>query len=541
LTGSVPPRAIEAKDILILLQKRGPLFTALISAFRKLGVPVSGADRLVLNKSLAVQDVLALLQVLVMPEDDLALAAVLKSPLVPNPVSEQDLYELAHDRVGSLWQNLIAQSPVNQNAFVLLGDAEFSEAHGPYDVIARVLSRSRKAMVERLGVEALDATDILLDQAMEFEAQEGRSITGFIHWFSNSETSVKRELDQEQNQVRLMTVHGAKGLEANIVIMPDAHLAAAGRGTSLLESPQATTGEIVFPLLNIATDVKVDLLNSWKDHSKFLNVAEKKRLLYVAMTRARDELYIGGIQPGSLKKKRELDDDSWYALVSDALAKPGERMKLRECDTGHPEGAVQRHGADPIWIAATQRKDEHADSDLPTWLTTPFHDVPQGVFQKFTGRDGIEDAAERAALQRGQVIHKFLERLRTGDSASVLAARAKRLGLDGAFAQRLAALAEAADTAQLFSAAAQSEVSIAGLKPNGQKIERRIDRLLVTESHIFVLDFKSERDPPPQVPARYVAQVTEYVAVLREAYPDRAVRSAILWTETGRLDWLNIP
>ena len=525
-------RTVEAGDILILLQKRGILFDALIAELRQRGIAVAGADRLKLQDSLAVMDLMALMQFCLLPEDDLSLACVLKSPLLPEPLNDDDLTGFAPKRSGNLWQALVESGKHPSAVARLQGFMKLSSTAGPHGFLAAAITQSRRAMVARLGVEAQDATDVLLDVALSFERDQGTSLAAFLHWFMARVEDVKRDLEGPGNQVRLMTVHGAKGLEANIVILPDAtDLPGPRGGPALLAGPGGGNGPTGVPLFNADTYVKPQMLQTWRDGGQEKSHDERKRLLYVAMTRARDELYIAGAQG-----ERRLDEDSWYSLVKTAL--DATDKDLRRIAGQHPEGEIRRWGEEPQFTATTAGKQHVASSHdtLPGWATAPAprDDVPshwRGVTRLAAGSSTVFD---KVAAQRGLAIHRVLERLRQGDSRETVLQRLARQKLEAALAEPLLALVSNPETAPYFAPEAQSEAAIAGVLEGLPKVQGRVDRLLITPEAVWVVDFKSGRKPV-LVPPDYLGQMALYAAVLAEAFPGRAVKAALLWTQDAEL------
>jgi ATP-dependent helicase/nuclease subunit A len=231
-------RAVQPGDILILVRQRNSFFDAMIRALWNEQVPVAGADRLKLGENIAVLDLVALAQFAIMPEDDHALACLLKSPLLQHPLSEDQLIDIAAARGGaSLWQSLCARDAEPFRSAVaflhrLIGDAPSAR---PFEFFSAILGPARLRIVSRLGSEANDAIDAFLDRALEYEETHGTSFAGFVNWFQAGEIEIKRNMEQGSGEVRVMTVHGAKGLEAPIVILPDTtSTPEQGRGESLL-------------------------------------------------------------------------------------------------------------------------------------------------------------------------------------------------------------------------------------------------------------------------------------------------------------------
>ncbi len=522
-------KPVKAEDILILLQSRGPLFSMLIAELRKANVPVAGADRLNLLESLAIQDLLVLAQWLQLPDDDYALSCILKSPLVPKPLNEDQLFELAHNRGStSLWQRLQVEDPQTANLF-LQWQKRVVEL-GPYDFFSQILLQCRKAMVARLGPEALDASDALLDQALSYEKEYGRSITGFISWFTGSETSLKREMEKGTDQVRLMTVHGAKGLEAKIVFLPDAANLAGGNNSKakLLRAP---TGSKIpgLPLWKLSNLTISKTQQDWDDAETAKATAERNRLLYVAMTRACDELYICG-----WKGENNISEDCWYRTVENALGPRDENDQIR-------------FGA-PYAYQEAQPIEKSERPQFESWLTTNATSEPNARVHSLTSLIAKRGNGARnydpINARRGIAIHSLLQELPdiVAEAREDFAVRkAKRFGLDQSEAVALAQLVSNPEFAQFFGPESSGEAEIRGRLGGGRVVSGRIDRIAVFPNEILLLDFKSDRIVPSSLDFDhpYVKQISLYSEVLRNVYPDRMVKAAVLWTQSSSLEWIS--
>ncbi len=518
-------RLVEPSDILILLQSRGPLFSMLIAELRKRGVPVAGADRLQLLDSLVIQDLLILLQWLILPQDDYALACLLKSPLVPKPIGEDELMDLAIGRgTSSLWSKLETANTENTS---WLHDLQSRFAYmGPYAFFAHILTKFRKAMAMRLGSESIDASDAFLDQAMVYEIENGQSLVGFLHWFQASETSIKREMEKTSGEVRLMTIHGAKGLEANIVFLADAASAPQGARNmpNLVPIPVGTT-DAKLPIWSLPHLSESSELVKWKDAAKLKAKAEHNRLLYVAMTRACDELYVCGI-----KTDKKLPEDSWYAMIQKAV---GPTLSA-EFDWGGKQQTA--HGSE------SSKPDE-----MPTWALAPA--LPEtmksiyGLTHLSKRNAVITSQGQMAASKRGTALHTLLQTLPTiepNKRKTYAASRATRLAIEESEALKLVDLIERPDLAEFFSVNSQAEVELRGFLADGREVSGRIDRLVIGHEEILILDHKTDRIVPREVDARhpYVKQMGLYANLLQNAYPGRSVRAALLWTQNSELMWI---
>ena len=525
LPGSAPPRPIRAGDVMILVQRRGPLFHAIIRALKREGVPVAGADVLRIGAELAVRDLLAALRVAATPGDDLSLAALLRSPL--GGMDEAALFELAHGRAGRLIGALRA-APPDRHAGVramiedLLAQADFLR---PHEMLQRVLIRhgGRAALVARLGAEAEDGIDAALDLALAFEAAEAPSLTGFLAWMDEGELTIKRQVEKEADQVRVMTVHGAKGLEAPIVILPDTAPRPEGRNAPcLLRTEQGPA------LWRMPADAAPPAVAAAETARRALARAENMRLLYVALTRAETWLIVAGA--GAAPKP---DDDSWHGLVRAAMEEMGAEeeadgtLALASAWDEAPAPAPAAAGDGAAWTPGPARTAARAATLAPSALGGA-HVAP-----------GTEPDAE--ARTRGEAIHLLLERLQ-GVPAPARAEIAAGL-LPGA--PDLAALVAEAEgvldapgLAALFAAGTLAEVDVTAPLPGGLRILGRIDRLVLGAGEVLAVDFKSNRAEPAhaaEVPEGILRQMGAYRAALAAIWPGRRVTTAIVWTRSARL------
>ena len=518
---TAPGRMVEAGDILVLFRTRNSLFDILISELRKAGVPVAGADRLKLSESIAVLDVMALVQFVLLPEDDYSLACLLKSPLMPAPLREEELFELAHGRgTTSLWTRLSTSGNGScSKAHAILQDwREFSEGARPFEFLSAVLIKTRKAFLARLGSEAGDALDALLEASLTYEENHSSSLAGFATWFASEDTDIKRNMDRGNGEVRLMTVHGAKGLESSIVILPDTTSTPRNNAASALMFVDPSGDGPKLPFWRLSGLSQSQAIEDWKNNDKRLELEEQRRLLYVAMTRARDGLYVCGY-----KSKNRLDENSWYALVAEAFPNPGESQG----STAYAEAAPpDRHRMEP---------------NSPAWLfSTPSHPDTQ---PKSGPSVHMRSAGSKAAVARGRVIHKLLQDLPGEAPEKQLEFVQQRLAknqLDPGLADRIVHLISVPEHRDFFGEGSQAEVSIGSMAPGGQRRMGRIDRLVIRRDEILLLDYKTDWDVPEALTADhdYVQQLGFYAMVLGQAHSGRTVRAAILWTALPRLDWI---
>ena len=534
-------RPIAPGDILILVRRRGALFDEVIRALKNQNIPVAGADRLVLGEHIAVMDLMALADCLLTPDDDLALAAVLKSPLIG--IGEDELLELAARRSGSLWRAVEASG--RPYADQLARWRAEALALTPASFYAQVLARDggRLRLLSRLGFEAADAVDEFLSLALAFEASDIPTLRGFLTAMRASVIEVKRDMDLGRDEVRVMTVHGAKGLEADIVFLADTMSKPGGQFDPKLfrivpeGAPAGTPPQIVW-----SPSKKTDIaaIAAAREHHRDRQAEEYRRLLYVAMTRAADKLIVCGARP------TRGATDVWYDLIAGALS---EAAIDAPADDG--EGLVKRwlHGAAEPAEAPAAAGAPPAPPVEPEWLRRPAPAVlppPRPVTPSSLGETRHQPfaaaavAAREAARARGTLTHRLLQSLpdvapdkRAEATARFLARQALLDAADRvAIAERVAAILADPRFQSLFAGTSRAEVPIAG-RLAGRPVSGQIDRLVIEPGRIVIADFKTN-DPAPQtlgeVPEAYIAQLALYRALLAEIHPDRPIEAWLVWT-----------
>ena len=525
-------RPVQPGDILVLVRVRNGFFDALIRELRLRGIPVAGADRLKLTENLAVLDLLALARFCIMPEDDYSLACVLKSPVFAAPLSEDMLMSLAIGRgAATLWDRLRhSQDPICAAAATQLGllMATATSAR-PFEFFSGILVNARLQFLSRLGSEAGDAMDAMLDAALAFEETHGASLAGFVNWFASGAVEIKRNMEQAAGEVRIMTVHGAKGLEAPIVILPDTVSMPDGRQQSPLLMISCGPGGAKLPFWPASKNFLSTSVATLRSVQKDLQAKEYRRLLYVAMTRARDELYICGY--GSKVKSQ---DGCWYNLVATALnpAMPGGTVT-----------DVWRIGPDPVFVGTTAGAvtGPHA---IPGWVGMPAKALSVGTglssVSSLSGEADDEPTASSRQIRmaRGLVIHRILQNLQglpdwaRRDYASRIAGSA---GYDQNLADEVIALTHDPGLRDIFREDALTEIPmIVDLPEVGGPVSGRIDRLVIADDHVLAVDFKTGRqvpEGPEGVDLRHLRQMAAYRAGLRRIHPGLPVRMALLYTE----------
>lgn len=530
-------RAVQAGDVLILVQTRGTLFSQIIRACKQAGLPIAGADRLKLGDELAVKDLVALLSFLATPEDNLSLAAVLRSPLFG--WSEDRLFRLAHGREERyLWATL--RNADEPDTLAVLHDLRSqTDFLRPYEILERILTRhkGRQRLLTRLGPEAEDGIDELLNQALAYESNDVPSLTGFLIWLESDVVEVKRQLDSEGSNIRVMTVHGSKGLEAPIVILPDT---ADRNPRDHAEVIKLSDGLPVWKTAekDSPPDVATALV------LRKAKVAEENlRLLYVAMTRAQSWLIVAGAGDAKItsgKEQKPREKWAWYRQVEAGL----QTLGVRPDATGRLRHAFGQWPANtPAPIRATTLP------SMPGWIAQPTPEViraPGPLSPSDLGGAkalaGEGDSVETAKA-RGTILHKLLEHLPATDK-SLWPSIARAITPDGFDSDLLLSEADKVlshpDLSPLF-ANSLAEVSITA-DLNGRQIEGTIDRIVITDDAVLAVDYKSNRmvpDSPDEVPDGILRQMGAYAHALSQIYPERRIETAILWTAAPKLMYLD--
>lgn len=559
--GERPARRVTAGDILVLVTKRDRLARGIIRELKALDVPVAGADRLALTSELAVKDLLALARIAVMPEDDLSTAALLRSPLFG--LSEDDLFGLAHGRKGSLRQALRKSEPHKEMAAALDRMTDKADFLRPYEFFEHVLIEQdgRRKLIARLGPEAEDAIDEFLNQALAYEAEQVPMLTGFIAWLDAANITVKREMESGSDEVRVMTVHGAKGLEAPIVILPDT-MSATGGGNRPKLVPAVTQGNRPDLTIWLASKDQDDpVTGAAREAASGREQNERQRLLYVALTRAEDWLILCGASA------RKNVSDTWYEALSKGMESLAETQNLAS-PTGEGEMRRYQTGPDPVGVTENPHDLPDTGTVLPDWLGPAATEVraerqrPSDLtpLQALNEGDGTDNEhhggiglGRDLAKRRGIAVHLLLEHV-SPSSLNVDPDLQDRL-LDSALPGQPAELLEGVraeveavlnmpDAQELFGLDALTEVALAIDKPvaSADRMIGRIDRLVLTDTHALVVDIKSDATPPTTpggIPKKYLAQIGAYLSAVRLAWPERSARAAILWTRTPTLMQIN--
>ncbi len=547
-------------DVLVLVRRRGVLFEEILRALKVAGAPVAGADRLRLSEHIVFDDLMALGRFCLYPDDDLTLAALLKSPFIG--LDDDSLYALAYGREKtSLWQTLNAradeQALWREGLDFLTWAREQARRAPPFELFSKALDRigadgrsMRVRFLTRLGAEAQDALAEFLGQTAAAEQRGVRDLESLTAAFRALEMVVKREMDAARGEVRVMTAHGAKGLEAPIVILPEIAYPGGGRGSPLLTT---TDGDFPGFLWCSSKTGDCDASKLAREAREQRDAAEALRLLYVALTRARDRLILCGRVAADAKEENV---KGWYRAIRSGLAHEAVAHKVRASASGGME--FERFGADPVALGAAAVA-APGTVVLPAWTQQP--PAPEPPATRYASpstawEDGaavapspLAGAANLGRYRRGEIIHRLLQILpdvppteRRSAATRLLAAQAELT--DAQRTEMAAAAFGVLDDpvfAEVFAPGSRPEVAIAGTAPQlpaDLRISGRVDRLFVGPTRVLVADFKTNRPAPRRIEeadGAYVLQMALYWAVLKALFPDRKVEAALVWTDGPKL------
>lgn len=552
-------RALQPKDVLILVSKRDELSALIVARLFAEKVPVAGIDRIRLNQPLVVQDLLAAIRFVLQPNDDLNLASLLVSPLLG--WTQEDLlargYRGPKQADKSLWEYLRRRNGLDEQIESLMQLLAMADFNTPYQFLETILSgpmQGRRKLLARLSHAAVDPLDELLATALAFERDHIPTLQGFLDWFDRGDVEIKREQVEGGNEVRLMTVHGAKGLQAPLVILANATFDPASKksGGFPIKLGEGSGLELEYPVVPLRKSERVGILAEHAAYADKIEMEEHWRLLYVAMTRAEEHLVVAGVL--GPRARGEIPELSWYGAIERGLMALG-------CDWQ----------ADPDWVAARQYRiesrnqppapsatddqshQEDRKAPLPDWLFRPAPEESRPPRPLTPSHLGPDDASNpppeltmRDAAERGILLHSLFQRLpniepeRRLDVADRWLAKQKRVENPARRTEIIQTVLAVMDNPQwsaLFAPESLAEAPIAAVVGE-HVISGTVDRLLITDDQILVVDFKTGRRVPDnaeQAPVAYLRQMAAYVAALEKIFPARPIKAGLLYSHGPKM------
>ena len=544
-------RPVRPSDILILVRTRNAFFDAIIRALKGRHVPVAGADRLELTQHIAIMDLMAAGRIARLPEDDLSLACVLKSPLIG--FDDADLLRLAPRRPGALISALEASDAErDRTAAAKVRLWQSRAALPPFAFYARLLGEDggRRAMEARLGAEACDALDEFLRLALDAERDGILTLAAFLATFEGIKFEIKRDMETLGDSVRVMTVHAAKGLEAKIVFLPDTCSAPNGQLLPKLfaieDRPGATKVIVWAPRKDgdppAVAEARAAALAAAED--------EYRRLLYVALTRAEERLYIAGFHGA-----KEPPDHCWMRMIEAAV---GDDFAEVPSFWNDGDKILRRASTERLDMGAAVETAPRAAPPSPAWLDrrAPAESRPQPPLRPSSALSAAEPegalsraALPQGALERGRLMHVLLQYLpqlppegRRQAAGRFLDVRATDLGDDGRarLIDEALAIFDLPDTGALFGPGSRAEVAVTGKlrRRDGTEIPiaGQVDRIAETDSQVLIADFKTGKAyGAAEVPAAFLTQMALYRAVLAPLWPGKRVTALLIFTGEAKL------
>lgn len=557
-------RPIEARDIMILVRSRNAFVGQLVRALKTRGVPVSGVDRMVLGDELVVQDMAACASFALLPDDDLTLACLLKSPFIG--YDEDKLFTLAHAREKSLWHSLKLSGDTAIINWLedLIGRAG---SEHPYEFFTRLVQEpcpsdkisGLRAIRRRLGEDAMDPLEEFLTLAMEYEQNHIASLQSFLQWHGQGKSEIKRQMEEAGTAVRIMTVHGSKGLQAPIVFLPDTVRSASARKNERILWPDKSGLDV--PLVSAGKAAAPAMLLAGQDHARDREDEEYRRLLYVAMTRAEERLYIAGYT-GKKPPSENGRTPFWYDDIRAAIQ---ENEGVLTIPSGETDESGQEKMILRLEAPATGKPDKAPKKEIrlkgAAQMTVPpyfYEPAPEEAFPPqplMPSRPSEPEPPAASPLRpdnmrrfkRGTVTHKLLQHLPSLPIERRKAAAEKfvaQVGFGLAPEVRESIVEETLKIlndpifSALFGPASLPEAPVTGFLDGKTLISGQIDRLLITSSEILIVDYKTNRPPPEteaEIPSIYRRQMQAYADTIARIYPARTIRAALLWTDGPRL------
>ena len=565
---------VQPGDILILLQERGELQNEIVRALKAHNIPVEGIDRMVITDHIAVQDLIAAAKFACLPQDDFTLSCLLKSPLIG--WDDTQLMELAFQRENkqSLYETLQKRkSDDHANIFAWLQNLHLSYAsQTPYTFFSALLATSCPAsqvngwtaFYKRFAQEAADPLESFLNYALSWKNTKGRtSLQGFLQDVEKNKNEVKREMEESSNRVRIMTVHGSKGLQSPIVFLADATKTPTGRGNRVSDSvfwKDVTDHDL--PIWLPSGKLSNEKTDTFKARAKEKTKEEHKRLFYVAMTRAADEMYITGVSTA-----KEVNAESWYSYAEQTMEalssqKDQPHVTYDENESGIHYGLYENH----IFEDEDKKVQSSSMEEKPSWIHESAKEEREisKILKPSLGEVIVENETVISPLSnfarpkhdprfhRGNIIHallEFLPNVTHEDRSTKLSNYLAQKHLDLSEAEQkeihneVIGLLNTPKFKDVFGPDARAEIPVTGILEDGTKITGQIDRLLVTDTDIVIVDFKTNRPPPTKVEdvdKLYRDQLRAYKTIIEKIYPHRSVRCGLLWTNTATLMEINV-
>lgn len=549
-------RPITPADIMVLVRRRSKFISYLVNALKSLQIPVSGADKLVLTDQLAIMDLMALGDFILFPDDDLTLAGLLKGPFIG--LSEEELYLLAWQRgCKSLWTTLISRKDENERfkqaydcLMLWLNKADLM---APYEFYAEILGcdGGRAALLRSIGNEAAEQIEEFLTAIIRFERFHPPSLQHFLHWLRTAKSKLESNFEHKQEEVRVMTVHGAKGLQAPIIFLPDTVSIPQDKNMVLWSSNE---DGIIIPLWPGGRHKEEKIAKSLRSDLRQRQLDEYRRLLYVAMTRAEDRLYVCGWHRSKLPA-----DECWYSLIRAGLNHlegvtqhtskytegngwRGTGLRITSPQTvdlilPHEETIVSQNiGNIPFNIrSAPPKESRKLELTLPSWQNSESGIKPSETRDHAVCKL-IELLTKESSQNHEKLIKMFFSQSGNNFDSSV-ENEIRKIALK---------LIEDEGCELLFGPKSQSNFEVAAII-NHRLISVRIDRVLIEEDKVVIIDFISDwgfskdvsnSEDISKYQPQYFKKIAGYKSVFRSAFSDCRICCVSVLMKQSKIIWL---
>ncbi|MBP3615361.1 MAG: double-strand break repair helicase AddA [Alphaproteobacteria bacterium] len=532
-------RKIEPKDIMILVRTR-KFADNITKALLTYNIPLAGRDKLSLSDNIAVEDLISLLKFVLFNYDDLSLAEVLKSPLYN--LTDDDLFTLCYDRKDkTLFEVICENEKYKDIADDLKHLVSFSKKTLPFEFFDYVLKvqNKRSNFISRLGIEVIDILNGFLSQCLSYDNLKlGKSLSDFYEWFSLNDVEIKRNMEQVNNTVRIMTVHSSKGLEAPIVFLYNANATLSSSKDRIIWSED-------FPMYKVSGFQNIsNYFENIYAVNKRANQEEFYRLLYVAMTRARDRLYVLGAE-----NKKEGNEKSWYSCIKESLL---ENIKTKSENDDAIIFANDIFTEDKALVLG--EKENGILSNSPVLATKKNNILPQFFNEKIDDinkknieiepKSPLQNNETDTSLSRGKFIHKILEHLSKNKIDDI----EKFIDFEISRYEKFNSKFQDVDLLKnnvlelyqnpkynfIFNGNSLSETEIITSENNISKI-LRVDKVVFYNNDIWIIDYKTDK-ATDKMPLSYKKQLYKYKDALTQIYPNKKIHTAILWINDLKFD-----
>ncbi|HAG53398.1 MAG TPA: hypothetical protein DCL21_06400 [Alphaproteobacteria bacterium] len=540
------------KDIIVLLRNRTGM-PDLIEQLTKLNIPHTGADEIYLSDSVIIDDLIAFAKFLCFENDDLSFLQILKSPAFnySDDVLFKHFAEYKKQRkIPTFYQYIRGIEEFNNVICKFDSFKQKANKVRVFDLYLEIINSlelSEKLMADLGGsipAQQNQVKDTIDEFLRQIEGFSELSLLSFLDWFKKYSAKIKKNTANASDAVRLMTIHGSKGLEANAIFLPDCGLDSVKdslrKEKLLFKKDELAKVDTAFIYKTRNTEKPTSLEEEILAKEEKLFFEDDMRLLYVALTRARGEIYVSGVHD-----KGDLSEYSWYSILQKAMEYRIERQSLGYSKL--EDGTLVFKTAKLLDSPANKAKEEKESEEieLPAWINQNAA-KETGIMQErasynITSAEYIEKLRERSQenYQYGNAVHKLLEELPKINADERELYLDEFLGNKQTLANPEQIKSKVLNILDKYSQIFNLETSFAEVHIQGQsenkKITGIVDRITVLDDKVYVIDYKTGQKNSEYI-LKYKQQLALYAKVLKEVYQDKQVVPAILWFDLAELE-----